>query len=1186
MNDNDDSGGLCSGHRIVDNAIGNVFGPISSLVREATGYVYAREVYAGVDTPDASVYYSALALITKGPSDSLLQPFLFWAGNAGMTWNDARNILESFIAQGPQVPWYLIDNAFSGQTTIILIGSLSAALPVAGTVYVLIQGNNTQYIQVLKVSSVQQTFTVANGTGTVDITRNVITIIMADPLQYNFTGGVVNQFDTPGPTLMYYTTNAPAVSFKSIFPISGSVAEHALSVSVGSIYGTISPSNTAETSLTPSNPLDMPYVLSNSGNGNISIGITEAIQSGTKLYFQTPIMPGTLTCSGGASLADDGTGNLYSGSVAVGTVDYANSLVTMLGSAPTYAGTKTFSYEPGAAPQLNVQTISLPINSSTTGTVFQILINPPPARRTLRVSYLNQNVWYELYEQGNGHIEGADPAYGSGSYSWTTNACSVTLGAEPDNGSAIIFEWGIGTIVQNRTGGTAPKVYWVVQSPGGQVGWVPGTISITWPNPTGGNFTATDDGAGNLHGDATGPVYYAQGYCWFYPNVLPAGGPVVTLTAAFGPKLQDVFHSPARNPDNTITINLSNVNVLPGSIEMIWPVGVSLDPWTIQTTLGNYDETVDVRDNAVGGLQSGHAGSINYTTGVITFTPDVAVAAPVSSYQMFSIAAVISHQPTPQTTVYEAFRWHYLDQTAIFPTDGTVTVSYRSGTSSSFTQTITLINPTVALAGFRDEQVVPGSVRFTIGDWVFTDKSGSLFANVDPLTDTGSLVGTIDYSTDTIVLTAWPNATNSIAVQSLATTLGSVLISQAIFRAPSSPLQPGGSQITATKQDGSTISISVPIGGVINQTDVQGSGDDLHGFFSLQFGNWVTAAGNESQWWYNANYVTTGGLIWKPVMVYASSIRFSGVAYTYLPSTQSRIGINARRLPPNGQVPVVQLGDIVAIHYSSTHEISGTITAGQLVSLGYTNLARISISDTNGLDVPALETTWSPDFTGGNVVFSTSLNLSGYVQPFTVAFMMMERRIVSSVNINGTIGLNLPLLNAYPSGSYLSGCIELGNLQALVPTTTMFAQSSWSVSSPVWSDVLIGSKPSLTFDEIDYKIAVTNNGAIQERWACYFLTSTTYQCYGENVGLLNTTPVDVSSTFAPINPVTQTSDNPSGVPYFTIPAGALKGGSTGNVFRFNTSAAKVPVWTILTVIPGASSITVDGFEMMVIGDSA
>lgn len=168
------------------------------------------------------------------------------------------------------------------------------------------------------------------------------------------------------------------------------------------------------------------------------------------------------------------------------------------------------------------------------------------------------------------------------------------------------------------------------------------------------------------------------------------------------------------------------------------------------------------------------------------------------------------------------------------------------------------------------------------------------------------------------------------------------------------------------------------------------------------------------------------------------------------------------------------------------------------------------------------------------------------------------------------ITFNRPLTKAFPAGTLVSSMLFLGDLRARVGAA--FSQESWG---SVWADSRIGSAIIPQYQQGLNPIVVTNQGAVSERWAFIFTSSTQFRLVGETLGQIATG--DVNSTFAPVNPAT-------GAPYFTIAATGWGAWAAGNVLRLNTYGANAPVWAARAVLPSAPSDTPDSLTLAVRGD--
>ncbi len=198
--------------------------------------------------------------------------------------------------------------------------------------------------------------------------------------------------------------------------------------------------------------------------------------------------------------------------------------------------------------------------------------------------------------------------------------------------------------------------------------------------------------------------------------------------------------------------------------------------------------------------------------------------------------------------------------------------------------------------------------------------------------------------------------------------------------------------------------------------------------------------------------------------------------------------------------------------------------------------------------------------------------LGNLVEPLVTKYRYQDMGLIRDVQINGQLTFTKPLTHNYDAVDTIVGsALVIGDMQARY--TRKFVQGSWS---NVWVDEPTGSGISANYNDALYPIAVTNKGAIQERWALIFTDAQSFRCVGEYSGQIGTGSVNVD--FAPINPVT-------GLPYFTVKKeGWGAGWANGNVLRFNTVAANFPVWVIRTVKQSEPAVISDQFQIMLRGD--
>ena len=518
----------------------------------------------------------------------------------------------------------------------------------------------------------------------------------------------------------------------------------------------------------------------------------------------------------------------------------------------------------------------------------------------------------------------------------------------------------------------------------------------------------------------------------------------------------------------------------------------------------------------------------------------------------------ITVTPTPDMFMYWGITG-YIDVETITTADVTTTlaqVTYRlGGAATTATETLSAASLLLDLTPLYDETIVAGSVRFTFGDRTYVDRLGQLYYAIDPLTGSGTYGGTIDYASGLCNITAWnPGASPVIAIQSLLTTMNFNPVSAITLRTPASPIKVGVFQIRATPVGGGVLTATANNTGEIISDYIQGFIEYATGVVHLAFGQWVLAAGNEDQYWYVAGNVV-GTRIFKPRYVYADTVLYTTVAYTYLPLSAAILGLDPVKLPSDGRIPIYSPGDVVVVLNDQT--TVGTFTSSGTTDLGRVRLAKLTIRDSanNPLDI----TKYSANLDTGIITWGS---LTGVSQPLTIVDRIEDMAVLSDVQINGQLTLSKALTHAYPANTTLvSNAVVYGTIYA--HTSVPYDQQTWT---NVWSDALIGSGVAAQYNNTQYPIIVDNASAIQERWLILFTSSTLFNVVGEHVGQI-ITGGSTSTATAPNNPNTST-------PYFSLPAaGWGSGWATGNVLRFNTYSANVPIWVIQAIGQGAATST-------------
>lgn len=473
---------------------------------------------------------------------------------------------------------------------------------------------------------------------------------------------------------------------------------------------------------------------------------------------------------------------------------------------------------------------------------------------------------------------------------------------------------------------------------------------------------------------------------------------------------------------------------------------------------------------------------------------------------------------------------------------------------------------------------IPGSVRFSFRGRTYVDRGGLLYYAVDPVTNAGTMGGGYDYDSNVATLTDYASGSNTVTVISLGTRFADLSVSGVMFRTPGAPLRTGSFTLRATTVDGVQLTASSDVNGNITGTSVKGLVDWQTGLATVAFGAMVTAAGNEAEPWYDAALIDGSGNIWKPTMVDPATVFFGTVIYHAIPVDPDLIGLDPVRLPSNGLVPGFNPGGIGVLSHTQITTVASPV-AGATEDLGRDRLSFVEVTDATG---EAIDAVWyTTDLDAGTLTWANPLNLSAYTMPVSLRDRIQDVALIADVEITGEITFAAPVTHNYPAGAILSAAILVTDKQARV--VNLFDQQTYVAGE--WLDVVNGANAAGTYNDVTYPLALTNDAAIDERWAIVFTGPSTVDVIGETVGQV-VTGASISADIAPINPVTITTANPTGKPYFTLDKDGWGGGwSTGNVVRFNTLSATIPVWLARVVMPGQLTQPNDAVRVQMYGNA-
>lgn len=1180
MTDFEDGGGQMSGTEIVSGASNQIFDDVSDVDR-AVGDVSIRKVYAAVTSANTDKYLDAGVVIFREPADPDVSVLAFSTGSYYDERADLKTRIEQTISRGARWNGWLWGQHLTGQRVIVLWQRPAETLPSTGQRLELVAkaGTVEQYSQFLWITRITESLrTRYDADGAYQI-REVV-CELAEPLTAAFTGPEPSRVDPTVSTqqsLVYDTRyNAEAVPMFGLRPLVAQADVGDFTVQVDSLYSPLIPTAFTETALPDVNPGGDSPALIAGHSGTITFSTTaQVVKPDVSFYLGTGALPGTVSIVvSGATLSDDNGVMRLAGVTDVGTIDYGNGVIRWNSVVTNYGtASKAVTFTPAAWPLRVADSAAQVVTAENRGFVWVITLIPIPAPLTLRVSYRVNNVWYVLADQGGGQLRGVDSSYGSGNLNFTTGTVTITTGALPDVDSPIIYTWG--TPVSYTPRGGDPVDAPVVRGTTAETALVPGTVSVSWTVGAT-TYTLDDDPAadGNLTGTGgVGFIRYGTGEWWVRPTTLPPINTDFDLSYDHGtaPIITETFPSPAREGNGHLILEVNSTPIRPGTLEVDWPVFVSS---TSFNSLGH--RMVEAADDFNGALviTAGTDGTVNYATGEIDFLPDVSVNAPSPTFESVQVGTNSAGPVYRQTHTATTYGVHE----GLFPGNGTVTVRYQAATvDTSATETVTLSALNLDLTRGYGETISRNSVRFKIGSDLFVETAGQIYRNPSVETGAGSLAGTLDFSTGRVYLNQWTgDIANAVTLESLTTEVGGQPVDEVMFRAPVSPLKPGTLQLRYTTVEGTLKSKTVDSTGNLEDADCKISVDYPLGVVRARFGLWkidseLTPEEKLEDWYDPDHRIDFTGIlkIWKPQLVQADSILYNAVAQTFLPPDSTLLGLNAARLPPDGQALIYVVGRLVLVHHTDTFAES-SLSPTQVLDCERVRLYRVTITDSDDQALPA--SFYSVDRELGLVTMAADLNLTGYTGPYTIHHTVADLARIVETDINGQISLNQAVSHTYPADdSRVSGVLFIGTMQARY--TNLFAQSTWT---SVWSDDLIGSEPLAQYNDTAYPIQVSNLGAYQDRILIKFTSSTAFQVFGENLGLIGTGVI--TEDCAPVNQLT-------GQPYFTLDyRGWGAGWATGNCVRFNLIGANYPVDLIRAIQPSSPTGLDDSVELLLIGN--
>lgn len=1184
MDDVPEGGGAPTDVIILDNSSNGIFNDISELDR-AGGRVNLRKVFPSILSPNVDGYFGANFIVGDPPDDPKVSVTLFTTGDTFDTRTQAKARIESYLAQGPIYGGYLYGDHIAGQGAVTLLQRVEAPLPVNGDTLVLRKNEGLttqaeQYVRVTKVTAMQRTFTDVTG----DFTRMQVTLLISDILRDDYPGFDAIRVDSAinytNKTKTYTTIVADAARYYGIVPLTDPVAIGDVVVNATDIFTQLVPSTRVETPIADARMNQQSSALVEAGAPLVQ-NYTLAFTNTQALFVGGGILPGSLSVVRAGITVTDKGGVLISNGSQCGIVDYDNGILTLsVNVFGTSSGTHVVTYKPAVGPVFVSESVGIPVTQEGQRLTWVVPIAPIPAKASLQISYRTLNRWYVLTEDGSGAIRGSDSSLGAGTLNYTTGTVTLTLGALPDIGSQIIFEWAPAVASQSITAladvGVGVTFFGaLLQIPNAIK---PGTLTITWTES--GSKSSTDVGGGSLTGDANGNVDYAGGKIMFQPKKLPAVGAAISVSIINA--TQAFSHFPTM-VDNGSTWKFTLPTMVRAGSVKIGVVG-TLQMRSYPGKDADFYQYFAVIDDGAGnlkmfdykGLTGTVIGTVDYGTGICLVNKSVPTG-------------YLSYQPTFETTTLDSAegvtkisQTGYEDRAVAVTLLNTVDASVKlpdfawwTGTANVAEVNYASTDGTTQVYPFTFDTAFLGVFGLEVRNfsldahnYIFDNASATYMVDPSPTTGIGTKVGSksVVGGQSGILLTAWATSVSGtpITISGASSPKVTGMLAESIsFRTAIAPLFNGGFTVLWDDAHGASHSATPDSSGIINTTEVVGRVDYQTGVATLRFGTHGSAPDATTQ---DVSYLNIPGITnVNPVGISADSLRYNAVGYSYLPLDATILGLDPVRLPADGRVPIFRAGSYAVI--GNTGKVGpATVTNGQVINCGRVRLSRVRVV---GHDNLIINSGYTVDLDAGLVTF---VDVTGYSQPVTIEHRIEDMGVVSDAQISGQITFTSQITHAYPTlDSYISSALLAGDMHARMSLT--FDQATWT---NVWSDDVIGVPATGTFNTIGNPLQITNEGGLTERWACIFTNTTAFNIVGEHVGVIATG--NTSTNAAPNNPAT-------GHPYFTIPAlGWGLGWSVGNVFRFNTVGAEYPVWAIRTIQPGPAAGDGDSFQLLIRGD--
>jgi hypothetical protein len=1169
--DNENGGGSRTSVPVADGAVNNLF-PDISRIDTVAGDVALRKVFPVVNTDDREIYYGAHAIIRKVPEDPRVSALLFYTDDPTDTRVSAQSDVESYLIPSFQAPFYLFGSNIEGAKAVTFLQRVEENVPDIGEVFVLQEGQNTQYIRFSSVdaTSVRIFF---NG---VDYDRRRVIATIEQALLFTFTGSDFNPAGQQDNTADTFATQvADAARFYGNKGLAEDAEQGSTAIETLGIFEQLVPASTQQTAILNKQSLSRNNVI-------VEIEGAERLGRGANLYYGTTtldlgssLLPGSVQFN---NFTDNGEGRIVnnSNSSTYNLVNYETGILTYFN-----ADTNGFwSWIPAFIVETPItNSTGILINSENQGNVYIRNVAPVPSAASLFVDYRSGGKWYRLNGNVDGSI-GSDNGIGVGivlDNGDGTGTISVTLGALPDINSTVIFAWGSSDALTD-VNVEARDTYDV---------WFEWKLPHENIDPN--DFELKYDGAGsmsretlnwsdastevemtspNVNGvfrlDAVNGIVYLRAI----DRDLRFNQPFLTTSTTTDDDYLEVTYSYAAEPgegDDGERVVLFNKDLVKESDTVYkYDIDATIEIANVAVLLngkmeGSYSTaTFDLS------LMSDINGILRQegTTrawGTVTTAGLITINVPsIQRQRLFRVS--LAGDTYNKYSNAEGSQYKFRQATSI---------EYSESAISTYdlTHTAKVLHNVACYMLIKIPSFIIGKFQVAQDNRGFTNRIYSLFIGADNVISQNSYggqeVGVFNRETGIMKIKYGGNGYDShlgagylehdefLEFRSLFVDAdkGGFDGFRQVFRAGASNIVNSSFILRYATINGNFVATSDQ-NGVFTGTDMDVSEsyvDTLTGAVFLVF----TEAANPQ------------------------SIFFDAVATTTLPLDPELLGLNPVRLPPDGRVPIFYPGAFIVIFQEESTD-AGTPNADQVITLDRSGQSYIEVIDVNGQRLAYNQ--YVADRDAGTVTFASGLNLvdrqgDSLTTPLAIIDRVEDMALCTDTSVTGRISISAPLSRDYIAGqARVASALVWGDIGSRV--FNLFSAASFSV----WSNEIVGNTINAKFDNVNYPIQINNKDSFTGRWALIFTSSSAVDVISEKLGVL-IEDAPINADIEPINPATD-------LPYFTIPTGGWGGGwVTSNLLRFNTTSGSENMWVIRTVQSGALTEQIDSIEVEIRGDA-